>query len=66
MLSNKELLIVLRRQITVERDQEAAIDKTTDRNRRVDRDRLFGYLCIKVSSRKVGAEDGKKPLVKME
>jgi hypothetical protein len=45
MLSNEELLIVLRRQITFDRYQKAtAIDQTTGGDGRVDQDRLFGLL----------------------
>jgi hypothetical protein len=43
LLSNEELLILLRRQITFDRDQKGtAIDQTTGGDGRVDHDRLFG------------------------
>jgi hypothetical protein len=49
MVSDEELLIVLMRQVTFERNQKAgAIDKTTDLYRVVDRNRLFGHLGLVV------------------
>jgi len=46
MLSNGELVVALRRQINSDRDRNAtAIDKISDQDRLIDRDRLFSQHC---------------------
>ena len=48
MLSNENLLIVLRRQINFDSDQKAVtISQKIGRDRLVDRDQLFGHLWPK-------------------
>ena len=49
ILSMEELLIILRWQISFDRDQKmATIDQTTHCSQLVDCSQLFGYLCIRI------------------
>jgi len=46
MLSNGEFVVALRRQINIDRNQNAAaIDKISEHDRLVERDRLFSQHC---------------------